>query len=209
MLQKDLFDANVGTRAIRGNAEKAGFLQRFRVVVRLDQAVMAVIAFLMLDAVIFALGVEKGKHDVLRSLTDEAVEMGGNLQNESNANAVGARHAVPLPLDMKEVVTAPASEPVSTPAENTGAPVIVEISSGVPEGKFTIQLVTYKAPVMAVQKVEDLSKKGLQGFIIPDGTYQQICVNAFASREKAGRFLTQLKAQGLAPSDAYVRSIPA
>ena len=74
-----------------------------------------------------------------------------------------------------------------------------------PQGKYTIQIVTYKSQQEVDRQVQKLAAKGYHGFVIPSGKFLQVCVNAFSDRYQAVSTLRELRLHGLAPVDAYVR----
>jgi cell division septation protein DedD len=74
-------------------------------------------------------------------------------------------------------------------------------------GKFHVQTVTYTSKAAAEQQLKLLSQKGYFGKILPRGKYQQVCVGGFETREQATQIMGQLKTSGLAPKDAYIRTL--
>ena len=74
-----------------------------------------------------------------------------------------------------------------------------------PDGKFTIQHVTYITRSAADREIQKLAQRGYSSFVIPSGKHLQVCIAAFQSRQDASLLLKQLRAQGLVSGDAYVR----
>jgi cell division septation protein DedD len=74
-----------------------------------------------------------------------------------------------------------------------------------PEGKFTIQHVTYITQSAADREIQKLAQRGYNAFVIPSGKHLQVCIAAFQARPEASKILKQLRAQGLVSGDAYVR----
>jgi len=77
-----------------------------------------------------------------------------------------------------------------------------------PTGKYTIQIITFKTQSAVDRTIKKLSEKGYQGFVILSGSFLQVCVNGFETRQEAGRALVELKNHQLATKDAYVRPLP-
>jgi cell division protein FtsN len=74
-----------------------------------------------------------------------------------------------------------------------------------PDGKYTIQHVTYITQSAADREIQKLAQKGYSSFVIPSGKHLQVCIAAFQSRQDASQLLQQLRSQGLVSGDAYVR----
>ncbi len=81
---------------------------------------------------------------------------------------------------------------------------------GIPQGKYTIQIVTYTSKKKAAAEIllKEILKKGLKGFVMPTGSNLVVCVDAFENQIAAKKMLVELKAQKMVPLDAYIRVIP-
>jgi len=215
-MQSDLFVFPSDPSA-KPKTPKFSFLDRYRLTLRCDQVLLGVIAFIVLYVFIFSAGVEKGKGFALDELKAE------RGKREHMIRELRERFG---PTFVKQVnLTEPEDAPEVTQAKIstvTEKPPIKDISQeevakpqpkatqapSYPEGKYTIQLITYMTQSAADRQISQLSNKGHRGFIVPSGKYLQVCVNAFESRQKAMQGLLTLRSQGIAPQDAYVRMIP-
>lgn len=226
MVQRDLFETNLRTTAGTDSLHKRSFLDRYHIQLRIDQLLMMMIGLLVILALTYGLGVEKGKqiqtHTVERlekiKKIDKAIELPvGSLNPASNRDSETNLFS--------STESASSSGNLATSLQNSSASETIENRSSsfsqsltaspsektmasVPKGGYTIQLITFLAKEPAHQEIDKLSKKGLEGFIIPKGKYLHVCVNRFASVKQANIALTTFKSQGIVPRDAYVRNIP-
>ncbi len=203
--QADLFEIHA-SKSHPGENHGVGpsFLERYYIRIRIDQLLFAVIVIIGLNAFFFGQGVEKGRQGNRKELT------GLRAQLKAAATVVATETEV-----MPEIAKATAVSEVApaSPARDA-APVEDQDPAGQAQdaslkGKYTIQLVTYLTQSAAEKQVKALEAKGLQGFTVTRGTYILVCVNAFASRSEAQKTLLDLKSRGIAPQDAYIRSMPA
>lgn len=198
-MQGELFGTPGGAAASsHPTVQKLAFLERTRISLGLDQVVIGLIALLVIYVLIFSFGVEKGKRLGFAELEAERSKKEA-MMRELQEKIFTAPVAVTVPpsalLEAKGIARAPGK-----PAKGEREPY--------PAGKYTIQLVTYKTQSAAGREIRRLSEKGRKGFVIPSGSYLQVCMDGFESREQAGQVLEELKSQRIAPSDAFVRLIP-
>ncbi len=210
-LQRDLFQPlhspAAGNKTSSESAPVA-FLERYRIPLRLDHVLFGVIGFVVLYAMVFSWGVEKGRQ-IVRSewRAAEAAE---------TAAAVAASLEIVTPLVAE---TGPSSgsegeslllntkvEPVSG-ATAAVSESVAEKTTAKPVGKYTIQVITYKWQPAAERRAKELAQKGLTTYVIPSGQYFLVCVDSFDSKEKARLTLSQLKTQKFIPADAYIRPV--
>ncbi len=85
-----------------------------------------------------------------------------------------------------------------------------EKMKGIPQGKYTIQILTYtnKKKAAAQTLLKEILQKGLKGFVMPTGSNLVVCVDAFENQSAAKKMLAELRAQNMVPTDAYIRLIP-
>ncbi len=215
MSQQDLFDFSSRSKtlpqpAAETHAQSAfSFLEQTRISLRLDHLLTLSLALMVGTALIYASGIEKGKRSGwnLHAAQNQAkpdIETGKNLPIEIKVSDTAA--AAPKSANT-EVLRA--SSVSSSSYSRTETLISTKKTSTAPDGSFTIQLATYKAESIAQKRVEALSAQGLDGFLIPSGSYYQVCVNGFSKKVEATQSLTRLKSKGIAPRDAYVRMIPA
>ncbi len=225
-MQRDLFGTAAAAVSIPDamNA-KTSFLDRYRMSIRLDQALFLLIGLLVIYVLVFSFGVETGKRyamDELRSERAKRERLAEELRGKVIANmeslsvtATTTMHAAPgakaVP-PLASSITTPATKDAAVAAVKAIAPVLAaEIPASettVPSaGKFTIQILTMASKTAAEKEVKKLNEKGLKSFIIARGKKSEICVEAFDTRQKATQNLKELKTQGMIPADAYVRTI--
>lgn len=135
-------------------------------------------------------GLASMRVNVIEPVAAPAVQIDGDSVREPETPAI--------PGD--GVVTTFQSETTTTRATRT-------ITERRQDGKYTIQVLTYKTESAATRQIQKLEEKGFDGFVIPSGEYYQVCANAFESKTTAKKTLESLQSSGLAPSDAFVRSI--
>ena len=205
-MQKDLFGAATVTPLSNPHEQKTDFLHRFRIQLRLDQTIIAVLLLLVVYVLIFSFGVESGKRYAMAEIKSEramrermARELGEKIfansqPQEINPSSAGFEASKP------PVMTAVQPAAVKAPTDPAVKP------SGKP-GKYMIQAVTFTSKSAAEQELKKFLKKGYNGMIIPKGKFQQVCVTGFETRDKATQILGHLKTEGLAPKDAYIRTV--
>ncbi len=88
------------------------------------------------------------------------------------------------------------SEPVTVEApkkvESLTPPVDVKPVSIRQEGKYTIQVASFRAGSYAKKEAEQLNKKGFKAFTLNKGKYVILCVGNFPNRETAEPLLSEL-----------------
>ncbi len=70
-------------------------------------------------------------------------------------------------------------------------PEIKPPSIEVPEGIYTIQLISYKKKAPAEKEKRKLTKKGIEAFIIASGEWFQVCAGSYTDTKKAGKALDE------------------
>jgi cell division septation protein DedD len=145
---------------------------------------------LVLYVLVFSFGVENGKRYAIQEIRAERAKqqrMAKELSQPTEA------HVPPAKTDPPPGATS-AEENLAVPTRSLS-------------GRFTIQLITFTNRKRAEEEVERLKKMGYQGFIIPSGKFFQVCTDAFQDMSEARQKLMRLKAEGFAPSDAYIRPL--
>jgi len=173
---------------------KADFLEKHRFSLRFDQAIVAFIGLLMVYVLVFSYGVEKGKRFAVAELKAE------RAKRESMAQEFRQK--------LYEKDGAPTSPAAQTPAAQEDRPDSEPAAGDLPRGMYTIQVITFKSPSAAAREIGRYAEKGRRGFVIPSGSFHQVCIDRYETREKANQVLKELKGEGLAPHDAYVRPMP-
>jgi cell division protein FtsN len=201
-MQTELFDLpSPRTLSEDAPAPKASFLEKNFVTLRLDQAIGLTLVLLVIYVLTFSWGVEKGKkssHEsqVIRPASSEVVTEAAPLES---APAVIASVTKTPPMAMVDE-----SVPKEVPITVAELPKpVAKVTK--PDGKFTIQHVTYITQSAADREIQKLAKKGYSSFVIPSGKHLQVCIASFQSRQDASQLLRQLRGQGLVSGDAYVR----
>ena len=206
-MQGELFEASqsVAQAAKIQKSRTPNWLDLFQVTLRIDHLMIGSISALVLYVLVFSFGVERGK----RYATDEI--RSEKLRQEQIAQELPAPSlSVSMPKDttsskstslpVPSQAGAPATKEVPTPA--------TKIDSALPlSGEYTIQIVTYKSKRQAEERVERLKNMGVRGFIVPQGKFFQVCADAFVDMKAARQKLTELKAEGDIPTDAYIRPL--
>ncbi len=198
-MQTELFDLpSPRTLSEEPAVPKTSFLEKNFITLRLDQAIGLILVLLVVYVLTFSWGVEKGKwsssreSQVIRSTAAEV------LPEESAPAVVASVAKTPGVAVIDESV--PQEVPITVPELPKPVAKVAK-----PDGKFTIQHVTYITQSAADREIQKLSQKGYTSFVIPSGKHLQVCIAAFQSRQDATQILKQLRGQGLVSGDAYVR----
>lgn len=199
-MQTELFDLPIPrTLSEDSTAPKNSYLEKTFLTLRLDQTIGLTLVLLVIYVLIFSLGVEKGKKSSHESQGGRSVPAEA-LAPEASQAIVASVAKTPLVTVTEESV--PKEVPIT----------VAELPKPVakvmrPDGKYTIQHVTYITQSAADREIQKLAQKGYSSFVIPSGKHLQVCIAAFQSRQDAAKILKQLRAQGLVSGDAYVRPI--
>ncbi len=208
-MKKDLFGA-VPVAAIPTLTPKTDFLERYRLSLRLDQAMVGMIVLLIIYVLVFSFGVETGKRYAMAELRAErakrermAQELGEKIFARTEEAPVQRAAAVSTPLEEAPEAKVPVKAgAVSRPIQPPAAVLPVQSQAG----KFTIQLIAFNSRANAEKEVKRLAEKGFRAALISKGRLHQVFLPGFETRQKADQALKQLKAQGIAPPDAYIRN---
>ena len=198
-MQTELFDLpSPRTLSEDSPAPKTSFLEKTFITLRLDQAIGLTLVLLVIYVLTFSWGVEKGKKashgsQVIRSVSTEV------LSPEASQSVVAS---VPKTPPMVAMIDESVAKEVPITVADLPQPV-AKVAR--PDGKYTIQHVTYITQAAADREIQKLSQKGYSSFVIPSGKHLQVCIAAFQSRQEASKILKQLREQGLVSGDAYVR----
>jgi cell division septation protein DedD len=197
-MQTELFDLpSPKTLTEEAPVSKPSYLEKTFITLRLDQTIGLAFILLVVYVLTFSWGVEKGK------------------KASQEGQVVRSVAAETLPVESAPAVVASVAKVAAEPAIEESVPKVVPITvpelpkpeplAAKPEGKFTIQHVTYMTKSAADREIQKLAQKGYNAFVIPSGKHLQVCIAGFQSRPEAIRLLKQLRGQGLVSGDAYVR----
>ncbi|MFA5168205.1 MAG: SPOR domain-containing protein [Candidatus Omnitrophota bacterium] len=199
-MQTELFDLPLPRTLSENSAiPKTSFLEKTFVTLRLDQTIGLTLVLLVIYVLTFSWGVEKGKKSsyegqVIRSVSAEV------LSSEASQAVVASVVKTPSMATIDESV--PKEVPIAV--AELPKPVAKVMK---PDGKYTIQHVTYITQSAADREIQKLAKMGYSSFVIPSGKHLQVCIATFQSRQDASQLLKQLRGRGLVSGDAYVRPI--
>ena len=188
-MQHDLFESPIPVVSpvpTRPGPGKLEFLGSLQVPIRFDQIIAILIGLVALYAVIYSLGVERGKRAAGSAAPSVTV-------------SPEATQASP-----KVMITYGAIK-VGPPAEKKAPE---EPLRAHPAGSYTIQMATYQTQSAAEKQVSKFIKLGHQAFVVTEGSLRLVCLDGFISRQEASRTLQALKVRRMVPYDAFVRSLP-
>jgi len=197
-MQTELFDLpSPQTFSEDSPALQPSFLEKTFITLRLDQTIGLTLVLLVVYVLTFSWGVEKGKKS----------SQGSQVIRPVAAEAPSPE--VPQTV-VASVVTTPSATMIDESVPKEVPITVAELPKPVakvlkPDGKYTIQHVTYITQSAADREIQKLAKMGYNSFVIPSGKHLQVCIAAFQSRQDASRLLRQLRSQGLVSGDAYVR----
>lgn len=177
----------------RLNSGPPNWLERFQFTLRLDHMAVAAISALVLYVLVFSFGVEKGKQIAVKE-----IRAGRIKQRQMAQELLKSQTPTKAVLPVAAAVSESQAAPIQTPPAPAEAPVTLD-------AKYTIQIITFTNRTRAEEEVKKLKEKGFQAFIIPGGKFFQVCVDGFEKMNDAKAKLIQLKQDGFAPQDAYIR----
>ena len=219
MVQGELFrEENInGLNNINGIKPRS-FLACHQLALTLDKLLIVAIGMVVVFALTFSFGVERGKRAMEKRLaslfpTRSEILPREPVKEEPTSNS---DHGTVLLVkdETSELQTTETAAEVLKAAEgssliNSDAAPTKESSSStelVKQGKYTIQLVTYKDAKMAEREATRLKSNGHDSFVIPSGSYFQVCANFAETHSKAKLLLKQLRETGRYP-DAFIRPV--
>ncbi|MFH0984548.1 MAG: SPOR domain-containing protein [Candidatus Omnitrophota bacterium] len=198
-MQTELFDLPTPrTLTEDSTASKISCLERNFITLRLDQTIGLALVLLVIYVLTFSWGVEKGKKSSRES-------QGVRQVSEAVLPSVVAPVAVAKVSRSLSMESVDGSVPMEVAIPVAELPKPVAKVAPRPDGKFTIQHVTYMTQSAAEREIQKLAQRGYSSFVIPSGKHLQVCIAAFQSRQDASKILKQLRTQGLVSGDAYVR----
>lgn len=197
-MQTELFDLPTPrTLTEESTALKASFLEKTFISLRLDQMIGLTLVLLVFYVLAFSWGVEKGKRSAYPS---QVVRSSAPLAEVQSSIPVASAQPVKASAEASADVVVPRVIPLTV--EELPKPV-AKVTR--PDGKYTIQHVTYVTQSAADREIQKLAQRGYRSFIIPSGKHFQVCIAAFPSRQAATGLLKKLRSEQLASGDAYVR----
>ena len=132
-----------------------------------EQIILISILLILAGCLIFFLGVLRGK------------ALGVQKKTASERVAVQTE---PAPVPHRAAPPAASVQPTPVPAVKAveKPPLNADIAR-----PYTIQLVTYKKKDLADKEVAGLQKAGFYSFLIPSGSYYQVCVGQYQNKDDA------------------------
>jgi len=208
-MQQDLFDSGIPQAIGHLSPKKSTFLERFRISLRFEHALLVGIVLIIVFALFFSFGVENGKYHNATAIQNERIAQSERIEAlqreimhlQKQQEIVQAQQVL---VQAEKKRSAPEKTGVGSPGSHSNDLAFVQK----PHGNYTIQTLTYKTETAAQRQMARYKEMGLSSFVIPSGAYIQVCVNAFESRSTAVKELRHMKIRGEIPSDAFVRAIP-
>lgn len=223
MQQKELFKIAESAEettdsSLRLCKSRLGWLDQFRITLRLDHLAITAILALVLYVLVFSFGVEKGRRfafEELEARQTKETQLSSALS--SPQEVLKERPPQPAEVTASSFSALPAAGSLSAPAvpkkaESAPANVsVLSLSSKVPSpsvtSKYTLQLITFVSQSRAEKEVERLKSLGLAAFVLPEGNKFQVCADSFESFKEAKERLMNLKKEGFIPPDAFIRPL--
>ncbi len=156
-----------------------------------DVAIITVISVLMINLIVFATGIERGKKlamlEVYKSSPRE------NSTVSENREVVRARVETVPPVEEKSAITG------KIPVEAGAKEVTVEKAEAVPvneklaPGHYLIQLVTYSSDKYANREAAELQAAGYSALVQKKGEYYVLYAGSYEDRETAAEKMSALK----------------
>jgi hypothetical protein len=227
MVQGELFREENSTSGLSGFAEtRKSFLSRHQVALTLDKALVVSIAFVIMFALTYSFGVERGKRAVEKNfeslLPDHVDTVSFNLGAKKKPDRATKKDETVIlvnqsPTPVSEDISIESRIPQTAQALSDDLMQTVQEVKRTPDvafptvdltrkGSYTIQLVTYADEKLAVREIDHLKTKGLAAFVIPSGRYYQVCAHYFEDKTTAKSFLKQFSDISRYPG-AYIRPV--
>jgi len=226
-MQDDLFGSNP-SKIIRNTQsfdepevqEKSSLFDSIQITLSFDKLVISGISLVVLFAVTFALGVEKGKHKLAEYdlnnfapteqtqmieqewTSDNTAEVQTGITPQEGA-AIEVNPKTPELLSAESTDKAEVAVEAKIDKSSLYRP--VELISSNPQ--FIIQLVTYVTDSAAERTATSLAKKGYDAFVKKSGKYFVLNVGPFQGKNDAKAVLTQLRKDLSLKNDGFVRSL--
>ncbi len=164
---------------------------------RYDHVVLASVASVIGLTIIFACGVERGKHLVrAERLLLQRQETVPALSKASTPKiAAPSQPSAGPAASAKAAPAAPAAKP---------APVVPSKTASKSRGRYAIQVVTFSRPVLAKQEMDRLQATGESAFLVMREGRTIVYVGPFVSKVNASEKLPTLKSRY---RDCFVRAL--
>lgn len=188
--QLELFDAAQAS-APRPQRESLG---RWWFHLRYDQLVLCSVASVIGLTVIFAFGVERGKH-LARSERLLLPRRDAAPAAAERAPKAGAPNPLPAESATAKAKPAPAASPKPVAPSKAVAP---------SKGRYAIQIVTFSRPVLAKQTMDRLQAKGERAFLVMRQGRTAVYIGPFTSKGNASEKLATLKSEY---QDCFIRAL--
>ena len=178
---------------------------------RPDHAVLGLILLLIGTSVVFAVGVERGKHF---ARTEPGVFEPSVSASQRQASAAGPGEALATrpPTGGKgsaATSSAPTREDLQRPGSS--APNIVPKQPSpkpgktiVPKSRFAVQVVSYRQIKLAQRELQRLQQRGETAFLVSSPGRTMLLVGPFVNKERASAKLASLKRLY---QDCFVRTL--
>lgn len=205
-MQTELFELSSSSQASHAepSAAQPTFLERNFISLRMDQAIGLFLFLLVIYVLAFSWGFGNGKKAAAKSSEPPTV-LSASVQSSVSIMPT----LVPETNAEEKVRSGDANDSVSKeiPISVSELPKpVAEVNK--PDGKYTIQHVTYVTQSAADREAQKLIKGGQTAFVFPVGKHFIVCVASAPTRQEAAKLLKQLKTQHIVSMDAYVRSVP-
>jgi len=209
MVQGELFIEDSNQPKL--NQKSKSFLSQHGVTLTLDKLLLLTIGLMVVFALTYSFGVERGKRLMERKLESMMPIFSETVLERSlpTASYPDQKDEVVLVVnqDKQEIAEAKATREVK---KDSGKSIISEKQvlpvANQDKGKYTIQLVTYTNERQAGNEISRLESSGHNGFVIPSGRFYQVCSEYFKNRHQATNLLKNFRSSGRYP-DAYIRPI--
>jgi len=201
--QLELFEAIPSSRLHRREIALVG---NFRI--RYDHAVLITILGLIGCSIVFAMGVERGKHlarteqrflgaDLARYLPGQSVNTRDDGQGKTNASEPTDRHT-----EASKPKVTPDQKTVPRPAQGRKPP--VKTVSKTATSGFVVQVVSYDQPRLAVRELQRLKGRGEPAFLLMKRGKTVVMVGPFSTKAGATTNLARLRQRY---QDCFVRTL--
>jgi len=164
---------------------------------RPDHAVLGVILLLIGTSVVFAVGMERGKH-LARTEPGVSEPPAAAPQRQASAAVPGETLATRPPMGGKgSAATSSANTVPKQPSPKPGKTIV-------PKSRFAVQVVSYRQLKLAQREMQRLQQRGEEAFLVSGQDRTMLLVGPFVNKERASAKLASLKRLY---QDCFVRTL--
>ncbi|MFH1776228.1 MAG: SPOR domain-containing protein [Candidatus Omnitrophota bacterium] len=194
-IQPDLFK-NVDSSKKQG-LRNFIFSKKMELTIQYDSIVVLVISFLMINIVVYTLGVERGKR--MSGIPDYIADLKHIVENKKDKKNINCN---PTTEQKEDAINIKTTQPVEKKKIKTMPADSITVKQS--DTCYSIQVATYLSDNYARTEELNWRKNGHKTFIIKKGKYYVLCIGDFISKNVASNELKNFKKRF---KDCFIRTI--